>query len=70
MLVLDSPRVYWLGLINVAPCHSELAEPGQSSSLSSLLHPLLVVVLLVLCTHRDGTNKMMNDNPWTVEWIV
>lgn len=42
MLILDSPLVYWMGLINVAPCHSELAEPGQaqSSTLPSLLHRL------------------------------
>lgn len=44
MLILDSPIVCWMGLINVAPCHSELAEPGQaqSSALPSILRPLQV----------------------------
>lgn len=33
LLILDSPLVYLdVGLINVAPCHSELAEPGQAKS--------------------------------------
>lgn len=64
MLILDSPLVHWMGLINVAPRHSELAEPGQAQ-ISTLLSLLSSCEIWFFSCH-DNRNKNMNDNMWTV----
>lgn len=64
MLILDSPLVHWMGLINVAPRHSELAEPGQAQ-ISTLLSLLSSCEIWFFSCH-DNRNKNMNDTMWTV----